>query len=248
MSKEFIATLAEMEVAFRFNFKGTGMLFRSFWKKEIPEGYDGRYVTADINAVSALAKEQNWPMETAEYNCLMMETADYLAELGTVMFHGVAFCCGSGAYILTAPSGTGKSTQYRNMKRLYRNRVRIINGDKPFLKADSNGRIIVYPSPWKGKENWGSLEHAPLRGLVLLEQGQNNFLKRMDVEKAALPLMEQFLYTAPTRESVHMVCRMADSLFRTIPLYHFENKGDLASSQMLFECIEMLESKWQKNI
>lgn len=220
------------------------MLFRSYKKKEIPSGYAGRFLSADINAVTAFAREQNCSMEVAEYNCLMMIAADYLTEVGAAMFHGVAFCFGSGAYILTAPSGTGKSTQYRNLKRLYKNQVRIINGDKPFLKPGSGGKIIVYPSPWKGKENWGGNEFAPLRGLVLLKQGQNNIMKCMSREEAALPIMEQFLFTAPNRKSVHTVCRIADIMIKTVPIYHFENRGDLASSQMLFECIEKLESKW----
>ena len=245
MGKEFIVTLAEIEVAFRFNLTGTGMLFRSYKKKEICDVYTGGFLSADINDISAFAEEHNCSMEVAEYNCLMMIAADYLAEMGAVMFHGVAFCYGSGAYILTAPSGTGKSTQYRNLKCLYKDQVRIINGDKPLLKPGLEGEIIVYPSPWKGKENWGSAEYAPLRGLILLEQGECNIMKSMTLEEAVLPLMEQFLYTAPTRRSVHTVCRIADSMIKTIPLYRFKNKGDLASSQMLFECIEKLESLWQ---
>lgn len=119
-------------------------------------------------------------METAEYNCLMTETANFMTEQDCAMFHGVAFLYGKDAYILTASSGTGKTTQFRNLRDMYGDRFRIINGDKPLLGPGPNGQIMVYPSPWNGKEQWGSTEHGPLRGLFLLEQGQENRLEVMD--------------------------------------------------------------------
>lgn len=217
------------------------MLFRSYEKKALEEGYRGNCLSADMEKVLSYAAESGRSLEFAEYNCLMAEAADYLAEHGRTMFHGAAFICGKGAYILTAPSGTGKSTQFKNLRSLYGDWVRIINGDKPLLGPGQEGEIIVYPSPWNGKENWGGFEQAPLKGLFLLAQGPFNILKKMGQAEAAVPLMEQFLYTAPSRDSVHTVCRMADTLIRTVPLYHFENRGDTGSSQMLFDCIRRLE-------
>ena len=238
---EFLITLAETEVAFRFHFSGTGMLFRSYEKKTVSDDYHGRYLSAEPDKIRAYADESSCSMEFAEYNCLMMEAADFLTEIGCTMFHGVAFIYGSGAYILTAPSGTGKSTQYRNLRHLYGRSCRIINGDKPILGPGHDDRIIVYPSSWNGKENWAGKDHAPLRGMVILEQGPENVLKEMNMHDAMLPVMEQFIYTVPSRESVHTVCRMADTIISNIPLFHFVNRGDYASSRMLFDCIRKVE-------
>lgn len=240
-NSEFLITLAETEVAIRFHFSGTGLLFRSYEKKIISDDYDGRYLSADPEKIRAYADEMSCSMEFAEYNCLMMVVADFLTEIDCTMFHGVAFIYGSGAYILTAPSGTGKSTQYRNLRRLYGSSCRIINGDKPILGPGQNGQIIVYPSSWNGKENWAGKEHAPLRGMVILEQGTENILKEMNKHDAVLPVMEQFIYTVTSRKSVHTVCRMADSIISNIPLYGFVNRGDYASSRMLFDCIRKAE-------
>lgn len=245
MNKEFLLKLAELEVAFRFHFDGTGMLFRGYEKKSVPSLYDGNFLTADLDTIRIFAKEQHCSMPAAEYNCLLTETADFLVENDRAMFHGVAFKYGGGAYILTAPSGTGKSTQFYNLRSLYGDRCRIINGDKPLLGYDKTGRIIVYPGPWNGKEGWSGKDYGPLRGLVFLEQGQNNKLDKMDKQDAVVPIIEQFIYSVRTRQSVHTVCRMADNILRNVKLAHFINRGDLASSSMLFDFITRTEELWQ---
>ena len=241
MSREFLTTLADIEAAFRFHFGGTGMLFRHYEKKTVPDGYAGPFLSADRNAIEAYAEENHCSLEIAEYNCLMTETADFLTEKDRAMFHGVAFLYGQDAYILTAPSGTGKSTQFRNLRYLYGDRFRIINGDKPLLGPGPDGRIIVYPSPWKGKEQWGSMEHGPLKGIILLEQGRENRLQVMEGREAAVRILEQFLYTAPTRQSVHTVCRLADTMLQKTDVYHLINKGDYESSSMLYDKISETE-------
>lgn len=247
-SKEMLVTIAEIEVAFRFQFSGTRLLFRNFEHKTVPSSYNGPYLSVDKNIVLAKSYEQNWTREFAEFNCLLEETADFLTLNNSVIFHGVAFIYKSGAYILTAPSGTGKSTQYRNMKAMYGPGIRIINGDKPALGWSHDGQIIVYPSPWTGKEKWAGKDKAPLHGLILLKQGQKNLIKTMDMQEAVLPVMEEFIYTARSRESVHTVCRMADSMLRRTPLYHFINKGDAESSALLYNLITRIERRYGTDI
>lgn len=237
MSRSLLITLAGIEAAFRFHFDGTGVLFRGFESRLVPDGYTGPILSADRNAIEAYAQEHHCSMETSEFSCLMTVTADFMAENNRAMFHGVAFFYGQDAYILTAPSGTGKTTQYRNLRSLYGDRFRIINGDKPFLGTGADGQILVYPSPWKGKERWGGREHGPLKGLFLLEQGQENRLEVMDSAEAAVPTLEQFLYTAKTRQSVRTICRLADTMLQKTALYHFINQGDYESSSILYDRI-----------
>lgn len=244
-NREFLMTLAEIEVAFRFHFNGTEMLFRSYEHKEVPDKYTGEFLTADLQEIQIYAAEKNVSQEFAEYWRLMEKAADFLTIHGCTMFHGVAIIFGNGAYILTAPSGTGKSTQYRNLKTLYGERINIINGDKPILGVGSKGFIMVYPSPWNGKEGWGGDIPAPLRGVFLLEQGKSNILESMDMKDAAIPVIQQFIYTAPSRQSVHTVFRMADTMLGSVPIYKFSNRGDLVSSSMLFEQIIKIEEQWR---
>lgn len=244
-NKEFLVTLAEIEVAFRFHFSGTGMLFRSYEQSSETDAYKGEYLSADIERVKEYAAEHNCSLEFAEYWCLMEKASDYLTMHEYTMFHGVAFQFHAGAYILTAPSGTGKSTQFRNLRTLYGDECQIINGDKPILGYSPDGGILVYPSPWNGKEGWGGHRYAPLRAVILLEQGQTNQISRMDNREAVEPIIKQFIYLAPNRQSVHTVFRMADTMLGSVPCYQFTNRGDLPSSSMLFDLISGIEKRCQ---
>lgn len=244
ISEGMLVTIAEIEVAFRFQHTGTWMLFRNYEHKTVPVGYKGPYLSADSRKIQAYSIEQNCSLEFAEFCCLLEETADFLPLNNITLFHGVAFIYEKGAYILTAPSGTGKSTQYRNLRAMYGSSIKIINGDKPALGRSPSGQIIVYPSPWNGKERWAGTEKAPLHGLILLEQGQTNTVEVMDMREAVLPVIKEFIYTARSRQSVHTVCRMADSMLRGTPLYRFINKGDAESSAILYDLIARVEKSW----
>lgn len=244
-SKEMLIRIAEIEVALRFQFGGTWMFFRNYEYKTVPINYNGPYLSVDKNRIWEYSNEQNCTQEFAEFCCLLIEVADFLTLNNSTIYHGVSFIYEKGAYILTAPSGTGKSTQYRNLRTMYGPRFRIINGDKPALGQSHDGQIIVYPSPWTGKERWAGKDNAPLHGLIILEQGQTNIVEAMDIQEAVLPVIEEFIYTARSRQSVHTVCRMADSMLRGTPLYRFINKGDAESSAMLYDLITRVEKLWE---
>lgn len=243
-SKGMLVTIAEIEMAFRFQHRVTWELFRNFEHKTLPVNYNGPCLSVDRKKIQAYSYEQNCTQEFAEFYCLLIEAADFLTLNNSTIYHGVAFIYEKGAYILTAPSGTGKSTQYRNLRTMYGSRIRIINGDKPALGWSRDGQIIVYPSPWTGKEGWAGRHKAPLHGLIFLEQGQTNIVKTMNMQDAVLPVIEEFIYTARSRQSVHTVCRMADSMLRGTPLYRLINKGDAESSAMLYDLITRVEKLW----
>ncbi|MBQ9287785.1 MAG: hypothetical protein IJ212_05080 [Bacteroidaceae bacterium] len=88
----------------------------------------------------------------AEYSLLPIRTSDLLLSMNRCVFHAVAFKWQERAWLIAALPGTGKSTQYKNLKELYPNEISIINGDKPILEVGDKGIIMVHPSPWNGKE------------------------------------------------------------------------------------------------
>ena len=68
---------------------------------------------------------------------------------------------------------------------LFGNEVQMLNGDKAVLKIDECG-VLVFPSPWRGKENMGNRITAPLGGIILLEQAEENSICRLSAKKAGL--------------------------------------------------------------
>ena len=50
-SEELLVPIAEIEVAFRFQFGGTEMLFRNFEHSKVPVNYNGPYLSVDKNKI-----------------------------------------------------------------------------------------------------------------------------------------------------------------------------------------------------
>lgn len=236
-AKEIVVTLAETEMAFRLHFAGTEMPFLCF-ADEKKEAHEQARVQAKLEKICMFQKDNGCSAAYAEYCCLMMEAGNVLLHFDRMLFHGVAMIYKGRGYILTAPSGTGKSTQFRNLNTLYGKECRIISGDKPVLRKLSEDGFRIYPSPWNGKENWSGKETAFLNSIIWLEQGSDNMIMRMGEADMVLPLFSQIIYTAPDPRTVHEASQMTEGLLRHIPVYKFVNTGDLQSSMMLGDYLD----------
>ena len=171
-----------------------------------------------------------------DYMELCPRVSDALLPFNRSVFHGVAFVWRSKAWLLTAVSGTGKTTQYVLWKWLYGTDVRILNGDKPILEIRQDG-VTVHPSPWKGKEGIGQLHTAPLGGIILLRQSTQNSIRRLSAAEAAADIYEQFLFSRRGTDDLRAVARLADTLLRIAPVWLLENQGDEASARLCHDTL-----------
>lgn len=176
-----------------------------------------------------------------EYMELCPQASSAILPLGRALFHGVAFLWRGRAWIFTAPSGTGKSTQYCLWKLLFGDEVEIINGDKPVVYLEQ-GEAWVTSSPWPGKEGMSRRLHAPLGGVIWLQQGRENRIRRMSPHDCAGKLFTQFLFDCRTPEMVHAACRIEEAMLRQ-PVWLLENRGDSDSARL---CRRTMEEELQR--
>lgn len=172
----------------------------------------------------------------AEHKCLLNLVSDYMMKFDQFLFHSVAVTVKGKTWLLSGPSGIGKSTQYRNLKKQYPDEIEIISGDNPVLSFVDN-RIIVYPSPWNGKENWHSSDTGILNGIVMLEQSGQNRYCALTPSQVVIPVYREIDTYAKTEEQIHLVAEMERKLIRTVPIFRFENTGDPESSEFLYRCL-----------
>lgn len=172
-----------------------------------------------------------------EYNLMLNRFCNLLLSYHRCIFHGVAFEFEGRGWILSAPSGTGKSTQYRNWKKLYGDKVRLICGDKPVLEFQPSGDIIVHASPWRGKERWFGSGSAKLAGIIYLEQGKTNSIRRMTPQESVIPFYQQILYLPENTEQLHLAADMLEQLLTHVSLRKLVNLGDDASSILTHDTI-----------
>lgn len=191
-----------------------------------------------ICVTSEYMEENHWLVgdeETSaaflEFQSLMLATGNALLSHRRALFHGVAMLWNGRAWIFTAPSGTGKTTQLRLWRKLFRKDVQVINGDKPVLECREDGSVRVCCSPWRGKEKLGHKNlHAPLGGIVLLEQGPGNHMERLSLADAVLPLFTEFVSFPENEEQIRCQAEILTQLLDAVPVWKLTNLGDEASA------------------
>ena len=140
-------------------------------------------------------------------------------DFGVFMMHGATVAVNGGAYLFSAPSGTGKTTHIRlwleNLPEAY-----VVNGDKPFLRVTEEG-VLACGSPWCGKESLGRNTQVPLKAIVFMERGGENSIRKVPF-KEVFPRLLQQVYRPQNAEGMRKTLEMLKSLPEKVTFYSFQ--------------------------
>ncbi len=106
-----------------------------------------------------------------------------LQDFNGIFLHSATIIYEGKAYAFIAPSGTGKTTHIMLWKKLYGEKVTILNGDKLLIRF-VDGIPVAYGNPWRGKEKYGINGQCRLCGLFILQRGEVNSLESIEPQKA----------------------------------------------------------------
>ncbi len=198
------------------------------------------YVTPERLAKARETMPADYSNNYVEYRTLTELSSHVLIRFGCCFFHAVSFCWRERAWLLTAPSGTGKTTQFLNWQRLHPGEITMICGDMPVLEQRDDGTVWVHPSPWNGKEDLGDRNHPPmpLAGIVLLKRGPENAISRLSAADAIPTLFSQFILLPDTADEILGLASLTDAVLRTAPVWELTNRGDDASTELLRQTLE----------
>lgn len=163
---------------------------------------------------------------------IQRRVADSLLERDTLMLHGSAIAVDGGAYLFTAPCGTGKSTHTRLWRELLGERAIMVNDDKPFLRITPSG-VLACGSPWSGKHGLASNLCVPLKGICSLHRGKENSIHRVEAWELAELLCRQV--HMPEEEALAQKARsLVDVLARTVPLWVLYCNQELEAARIAY--------------
>ena len=236
MGTVYQAEYARHPVRYAFRYPKTREYFRSWLQPVAGDEYDAMATPEQILKSHELMQVGN-AEDYAEYKALIEPTSRFLLRFGCCVIHSVAFLWKGKAWLLSAPSGTGKSTQFFNWRRLFPGEIIMICGDHPVLEQREDGSIWVHPTHWNGKEHIGSRRFAPLGGIVVLEQDRDNRIERLTPHEALIPLLNQFCAVPETEEEIRTVFGMLDRMLGDHPVWKLINRGDEASTLLLRQTI-----------
>lgn len=146
--------------------------------------------------------------EFAVNNAAMILYAFTTATLGTLEMHSSVIKNNGKGYMFLGKSGTGKST-HSNLWLKYIPGSVLLNDDNPILKADADGVVRVYGSPWSGKTPCYKNDCAPVGAIVRLNQHPENIITPNSI-------VEAYAAIYPSCSGFRAITSIADGMHETI--------------------------------
>lgn len=150
-----------------------------------------------------------------------------------LLFHASAVAVDGKGYLFAAPSGTGKSTHARLWRDLLRDRVTMVNDDKPLLHITKTG-VEVCGTPWCGKHGLQTPIHVPVSGILLLHQAAENRIAPITAHDA-LPMLLRQVYRPAEQQAMVQTLKLVEQMCDHVRLWSMGCRPDPAAAKLAFE-------------
>lgn len=142
---------------------------------------------------------------------------------GGLMFHSCAVDDGGRGILMAGHSGAGKSTQA--LIWLKEPGITVLSDDRNIIRRKGDS-LIAYGTPWGGTAEIGNNASAPLHLVLILGQGPDNTLQRLEpAEAVPLLLARSFLPYWDSR-LVEKALDTAQAIAQSVPVYQFFCRPD----------------------
>ena len=236
---------------FDFNIKISNITLQIHAFNESTKRYCAAFLTDEEHDYTITMTEEDLKNESSnsnngqvyineEISALYRKIADLLVEDNIVVFHSSAISVDGNGFLITARSGVGKSTHARNLSEYIGESFKYINDDKPLLEVNDNN-VIIYSSPWNGKERRGNNISAPLRAILFLSRGEtNSYRKIVNKEEIYIKMLSQ-IYLPKEKSKREKALTIADKLLKNINFYEINVTKEIDSAKMTYE--EIIENE-----
>ena len=199
---------------------------------EIPVAGDPDIV---VHASSEIL-HQKYPdvsLDICEYLCTGSSFYRQLLQYDGMMLHSSCVVMDEKAYLFTAPCGTGKSTHTKLWLEQFGDRAYILNDDKPALRF-VDGVWYAYGTPWSGKHDINRNTHAPVAGIAVLKQHENNMIQPFSGADAIEAILMQVI-RPKTAEYRILVLETLDKLLSHIPVWELKCNMEPEAALLSYE-------------
>lgn len=139
--------------------------------------------------------------------------------------------------LFTAPCGVGKSTQAELWRR--HRGARVINGDKALLLC-KDGPIFASGLPYSGTSRICENAAAPLKAIVVLEQGRENLLIRLKGGRAVIRLMTGVICQSWHEGDRELALSLAIHVAEQVPIFLLSCLPDESAVRCLENALQNL--------
>ena len=193
----------------------------------------------DKNGQEGIVHLMNTPLSHQQFvlgNATMIAYAYATADKKTVLMHASVVSLEGRGYLMTAPSGTGKSTHTRLWRQCF-DQCELVNDDNPVVRIEQ-GNAIVYGSPWSGKTPCYRNVCHPVGAYVrLFQEPENNIHPYQPLEAYAmlLPAMSCMVWDKRMQTGVS---KTVAEMVRLNPMYRLGCRPDEAAARLCRDTIQ----------
>lgn len=193
----------------------------------------------DKNGQEDIVHLTNTPLSHQQFvlgNATMIAYAYATADKKTVLMHASVVSLEGRGYLMTAPSGTGKSTHTRLWRQCF-DQCELVNDDNPVVRIEQ-GKAMVYGSPWSGKTPCYRNVCHPVGAYVrLFQEPENNIHPYQPLEAYAmlLPAMSCMVWDKRMQTGVS---KTVAEMVRLNPMYRLGCRPDEAAARLCRDTIQ----------
>ena len=191
------------------------------------------HVSADWKRITLLKDHSSSCGQMAFEYLAHLLTACMLAH-GLLTFHGVLMEYEGNGIIISAASGTGKTTHARLWRDL--RCALIINGDRAVCAKTAEG-WTGYGLPWSGTSGEQINRSVAIRALVVLRRGETNEVHRISALEAFHQVFAHVLHPSWDKALTEKMMDLLESFLRDVPIFLLSCRPDAESVDVLHDAL-----------
>ena len=181
------------------------------------------------------SKKTQYKYGYTEFLIILRKISNQMPLYSSFLFHGVVISDGKNGFILTAPSGTGKTTRARLLVEKVPEAF-ILNGDKPLIHIEGK-KAVAYGTPWCGKEYIGKNTSIPIKAVFLLERSDVSMIKEIPFETALPELINQTFFPE-LGDLVNTSMKLLKHLGEYSKIYRYYSTSDALDIISVYELVK----------
>ena len=195
-------------------------------------------VSADDNDLEYELSLSEFPFDKPylEYIAVLRKIGEILPFHNAFVLHGACFDVEGTGIALLAKSGTGKTTHLARWKKFLKDKMTIVNGDKPIVRFEDN-KITAYGTPWCGKENLGCNTKTTLKHICFIERDKTNYAEKITKDLALTKIFNQIYMPISYPQAVNKTMELIDRLLSGCNIWIIHCNMDENAGQIAYDYI-----------
>ncbi len=171
-----------------------------------------------------------------EFIALLRKIGEILPLHNAFVLHSACFRVDGTGVVFAAPSGTGKTTHLNRWKSYLKDRLTVVNGDKPIVRF-INSKPIAFGTPWCGKEKLGNNTNTEIKHICFVERSDTNYVEKVSREEAINRIFNQVYMPKTNPMAIQKTMELIDKLLSDAKLWIIhcnkdENAGEIVYNQI----------------